>query len=96
MFFALTLIAAIINLFRAVRSEGLNHDMIYVICVVTGPAVFMVVFMVKMSFRKWSALTEEEQKLGVTFMDMEVAQGWYDFFLPDFSFRFRDFKNNVP
>ena len=56
----------------------------------------MVLFMIKMSFAKWSKLDEEEQRREVTFMDREVAGGWYDFMSLDRNFRFRNFERNCP
>ena len=61
------------------------------------PAFIMVVFMVKMSFTRWSKLDEEESRREVTFMDREVAGGWYDYFIPTYdAFRFRNFGYNIP
>ena len=37
------------------------------------PAVFMVIFMVKMSFSEWSALDVEEERAEITWMDREVG-----------------------
>ena len=52
--------------------------------------------MAKMSFTKWSQIDVEEHRSEVTFMDREVAGGWYDYFCLDLNFRFRNYEHNCP
>ena len=62
----------------------------------TATTVFMICFMAKMSYTKWSDLPEEEKRIRVTSMDREVAAEWLDNWRPDREFRFRPFVHNVP
>ena len=56
----------------------------------------MVVFMVKMSFTKLSDLDADENRREITFMDREVASGWFDYFRLTQDFKFRNYEHNCP
>ena len=60
------------------------------------PTLVMVLFMLKMSFSKWSGLESEERRGDVTSMDREVAGGWLDYLRLDYNFRFRNYEHNCP
>ena len=97
-FFTCLLIATLQNLYDfffensdsdfAVAVGYINEDLL--------PAVFMVVFMVKMSFSRWSQLDVEDQRRDITFMDREVGSQWIDYFRVDTKFKFRNFTQNIP
>ena len=63
---------------------------------VTIPTLYMLSFMVKMSFATWSSLDEEEYRSEVTLMDREIGSNWLDKVRPDTYFWFRNFTKNVP
>ena len=97
LFFTFLLIATLQNLYDLFfEGEGdlpaivgyVNEDLL--------PAVFMVVFMVKMSFSRWSQLDVEDERRDVTFMDREVGSQWIDYFRLDSKFKFRNFTQNIP
>ena len=52
--------------------------------------------MAKMSYTKWSQFDVEESRSEVTFMDREVAGGWYDYLCQDLHFWFRNYEQNCP
>ena len=49
-----------------------------------------------MSHISWSSLPEEEADRSITFMDRQVADGWFDICRPDLDYKFKDFMHNVP